>query len=329
MTEKSLSYNEHHFTVPSDSEGMRLDQFLKSEMPDYSRTYIKTFIDAGHLKLDNKILAECSYRVKANESFTFSLPEKNDQPEVLEPCSTIPLDIVFEDEHMMVINKQSGLTVHPGTDFNEKTLVNILLHHCGDNLPTLGEHFRKGIVHRLDKLTTGLMLTAKTDQAFEHLSRQIKERSLKREYQAITWEVPHPFSGTVETQVAHSEKSFRKMRVVEEGGKEAITHYRVKEIFGDNLAALVECRLQTGRTHQIRLHMAYLGYGLIGDPLYGRRNRKIMSKLPEETREFLRDFPRQCLHSYRICFTHPATEEEMEFEVPLPKDMQEVVAALR
>ena len=235
---------------------------------------------------------------------------------------------------MLVINKTVGMVVHPGAGNQNGTLVSALLYHCGDSLSGIGGVKRPGIVHRLDKDTSGLMVVAKNDRAHNGLAEQLVDRSLSRLYQALVWKEPTPIKGTINAPIGRDQKNRLKMSVRSHAvGREAITHYLREETFS-GIASLVTCKLQTGRTHQIRVHMQHLGHPLLGDPLYGlppQEQRSLMNRggYEEEDRDFVMAFPRQALHAAGIQFIHPVSGEEMEFESDLPQDLQELLDLLR
>ena len=305
----------HRLAVEEGDAGIRLDKFLALHLPEFSRSRLKALIEQGQVaREDGTSLRDPSGKVKPGEQVTMTVPP----PEPAEPIAqAIPLDILFEDDALLVINKPAGLTVHPAPGSPDHTLVNALLAHCGDSLSGIGGIARPGIVHRLDKDTSGLIAVAKTDAAHHALSAQLAERTMKRTYQAIVWGTPVPASGTIEGNIGRSPRDRKKMAVVPKGGKAAVTHYVLRETFG--LASHVECKLQTGRTHQIRVHMAHLGHALLGDPLYGKRTPK---QLPDELSDFIEKFNRQALHASMLQFRHPKTHEEQCFTSPLPEDMQ-------
>lgn len=318
---------EYKLSASASDKGTRLDKFIAQNIGDLSRSRIKNLIEEGHvLKLD-KTITDCSYRVKPEDIFTIKIPEA--VPTDMRAKEGIPLDIVYEDDQFLVINKQAGLTVHPGAGNYDDTMANALLAHCGDSLSGIGGVSRPGIVHRLDKDTSGLILAAKTDNAHNNLSKQIAERTMQRVYKAICWGVPKPHKATITNNIARSAKNRIKMAVVKSGGKQAITHYEVKEIYGNGAASLIECRLQTGRTHQIRVQMTEYGHPLIGDQLYGRRNNSIYKTLPPEIQEFIDNFKRQALHSFQIGVENPSTNAHMEFVRDVPEDMAELIRLLK
>ena len=239
----------------------------------------------------------------------------------------IPLDVLFEDAHLIVVNKPAGMAAHPGPGTPDGTLVNALLFHCGDSLSGIGGVLRPGIVHRLDKDTSGVMVAAKSDAAHRGLSELFSRHDIDREYRAVVRGAPKFMSGTVKTQIGRSHHDRKKMAVLRGGGREAITHYQLEEVYGDAkpLAALLTCRLETGRTHQIRVHMAHLGCPCLGDPVYGSGApaRDVQAILDELA------FDRQALHAAVLGFVHPVTGEKLRFKAALPGDMQALVDALR
>jgi 23S rRNA pseudouridine1911/1915/1917 synthase len=315
----------HTLTVSQGNSQFRLDKFLALAMPDMSRSRLQSLIKEGNVCVNGKSITDASYRVKQDESYTVTIP-----PAIPTEISakSIPLEIYYEDEHLLVINKAAGMTVHPGAGNPDDTMVNALLAHCGDNLSGVGGVQRPGIVHRLDKDTSGLLVVAKTDKAHQELSSQIAERSLKRVYLAIVWGTPIPSSGTIHANIGRSIRNRKKMAIMRTGGKTATTHYSTQEIFVNQIASLVECRLETGRTHQIRVHMTHKGHSLLGDQTYGN-NKKLPKSIDKETAHYLHHFPRQALHSHQIAFTHPITGEWLEFTSPLPEDMAELLNVLR
>jgi 23S rRNA pseudouridine1911/1915/1917 synthase len=277
-----------------------------------SRAGAQRLIKAGRVTRDGKAATDADRRVWAGETYEITLPP----PEPAAPkAQALPLTIVYGDDDLLVIDKPAGLVVHPAAGNRDGTLVNALLAHCGASLSGIGGVARPGIVHRLDKDTSGLMVVAKHDAAHRALSAQFADRSLSRVYQAVTRGVPHPAKGSIEGAIGRHPRDRKRMAVVARGGKPALTHYKVMERFGTE-AGLVECRLATGRTHQIRAHMAHIKHPLIGDPVYGARRGGIV-------------FPRQALHAAELTFLHPRTGRAMKFRSPLPEDMAGLLAALR
>ncbi|MCE3233263.1 MAG: rluD [Rickettsiaceae bacterium] len=317
----------HNLLVSDKEQGIRLDKFIATRLPDISRTRIKTLIESNSVRLSGNNITDCSYRVKSGEEIEITIPQAAESD--MRANDEIKLNIVYEDDEFLIIDKQAGLTVHPGAGNHDETMANALMAYCGDTLSGVGGVARPGIVHRLDKDTSGLILVAKTDRAHHSLSEQIAERTLTRMYLAVCWGVPKPHIGTIENYIGRNPKNRLKMMVTDnETGKVAITHYTVKKIYGGGVASLVECRLQTGRTHQIRVHMTELGHPLIGDPLYGKRNNTKMKLISEALRLFLKDFDRQALHSYLLGVEHPVTNDYIEMKSELPEDMKELVRLL-
>jgi len=292
----------------AEDAGLRLDAFLGLKLPDMSRSRGEKLIETGCVTLAGKVLRK-NHRVSQGECFEILLPEP--EPSELTP-QDIPLDILYEDGDLLVINKPKGLVVHPAPGHPDGTLVNALLWHCGDSLSGIGGVSRPGIVHRLDRDTSGLMLCAKNDLAHQALSAQLSDRSLHRVYEAVLRGTPRELSGTVDAPIGRHPTERKKMAVTP-SGRPAVTHYRVLESFPG--FSHVECELETGRTHQIRVHMARLGHPVAGDPLYGGAG--------------VLGLESQCLHARRIRFIHPSTGEAMEFASQLPEEFTRVLAALR
>lgn len=320
-----ILHNTYILSVSSEHVHSRLDKFLSLSLPDISRSRIQALVKEGNVTLNGKSITDSSYRVKQDESYHITIPPA--VPTTLS-ATEIALDIYYEDDDLLVINKAAGMTVHPGAGNPNDTMVNALLAHCGGNLSGVGGVQRPGIVHRLDKDTSGLLVVAKNDAAHQSLSGQIASRSLKRVYLAVVWGVMVPSSGSITTNIGRSIRNRKKMAVMRTGGKVATTHYTTKEIFYHQLASLVECRLETGRTHQIRVHMTHKGHSLIGDQSYGS-NRKLPGTVDKDAAYYVQHFPRQALHSHQIAFTHPVTGEWKAFTAPLPEDMEKLVEVLR
>lgn len=314
------------FIVPDDLASVRLDKALATLCPEMSRSRLKVLIESGDVFLDGAVCADASLKVAAGQEISLTIPP----PVAAQPqAERIPLDIVYEDAHLLVIDKPAGLVVHPGAGNWTGTLVNALLYHCGDTLSGIGGVARPGIVHRLDKDTSGLMVAAKTDAAHRGLAAQLEDRSLSRTYCALVWKAAPP-KGTVDKPIARHANSRLKMTVPARGGREARTHYRRMAVYRDAVS-LIECDLETGRTHQIRVHMSAIGHPLLGDPLYGMQEtgqRSLLKKAgyDESVVAAVLGFPRQALHAARIRFIHPVTGEEMAFARALPQDFAGLVA---
>jgi 23S rRNA pseudouridine1911/1915/1917 synthase len=316
-------------TADEAAAGARLDKFLAGAAGGLSRTRVQALIADGKVSLNGAPCADASRKMKSGDRVEIEIPPPQDDTPVAED---IPLDVVYEDEAMLVINKQAGLVVHPAAGHATGTLVNALLHHCRGSLSGIGGVRRPGIVHRLDKDTSGLMVVAKSDHAHQYLAAQLADRSLSRRYYAAVWRVPRLVSGKVEASVGRHPTHRLKMAANRRDARHAVTHYRVAEKFGDT-ASLLECDLETGRTHQIRVHMEFIGHPLIGDPLYGIQDsagRALLKKggYGEEAAEAVFGFPRQALHAFQISFIHPLSEEEMTFDAPLPPDLAELISIL-
>ena len=304
-----------HVTLEPEQAGWRLDRALAVAVPTLSRERLKALIRNGAL---TPLVRDPATKVKGGERFDLAVP---DPEPAHNEAQDIPLNIVFEDEHLLVIDKAAGLVVHPAAGNRDRTLVNALLHHCGASLSGIGGVARPGIVHRIDKDTSGLLVVAKTDVAHEGLARQFAAHSIERRYLAIVSGVPRTAAGTVDAPLARSSANRKKMAVVaRDRGKRAVSHWKRLEVLRE--AALVECRLETGRTHQVRVHMAAIGHPLLGDPFYGgsgKAHRKVLNEL---------GFHRQALHAATLGFIHPVTKHRISFESGMPPDMQELFTAL-
>ena len=309
QNQKQNIEQKYYYTVMEEQEGMRLDQFLAGELKEHSRSYIQKLIKEGRVTVgDKKEKPGC--RLKVEDSVVICVPPLKEL-EVLP--EKMDLDIIYEDEDVVVVNKARGMVVHPAAGNLNGTLVNALLYHC-KNLSGINGVIRPGIVHRLDKDTSGIMICAKNDAAHLSLSQQIQAKTAQRTYLAVVRGNIKTDSGVIETLIARDKNDRKKMAVVKEGGRYAVTEYEVLERFGKY--TIVRCRLRTGRTHQIRVHMEYLGYPLVGDPKYS----------PMKTPFSIQG---QALHSQTLEFTHPRTGERLSFEAPLPEDMHKIVTRLR
>lgn len=321
MTEKII--------IPPEQEKVRLDKVLAALYPEHSRSRLQQLIQEGAVQLNGTICTTPSSKVTGGTCIELTVPEvKEYEPEP----ENIPLDIIFEDEDMLVINKQAGLVVHPGAGNWDGTLVNALLYHCGDTLSGIGGVRRPGIVHRLDKDTSGLMVVAKRDKAHRKLSTQLATRSLSRIYLALTLKCPSPLKGRIDKPIGRHPLSRIKMSVDYRRGRNAVTHYIVKENYSDALG-LVECKLETGRTHQIRVHLTSMKHPLIGDQLYPPQKTEIEAAMRKagytpEVIEKTTSFPRQALHAHKIGFIHPVSGEKMQFQAPLPDDLKDLLTQI-
>jgi 23S rRNA pseudouridine1911/1915/1917 synthase len=315
--------------------GQRLDRFLSDRLPGLSRTRLQALIRQGRVTLGTGTIEDVKYPVKPGDRFSISVPP----PVSAKPqAQTIPLNVVYEDDAIIVIDKPAGLVVHPGAGNIDRTLVNALIAHCGASLSGIGGVARPGIVHRLDKDTSGLLVVAKTDQAHRALSEQFadhgREGELERGYLALVWGAPPRPHGTIDAPIGRHKTSRTKMAImpVARGGREAVTHYQVVATFGhgpEPIASLLECRLETGRTHQVRVHLTSIGTPLIGDPVYGQGFKSKLRKLSEPVRKKLAGFNRQALHAAALSFVHPVSGTLLEFNSPLPEDFAMIVEAFK
>ncbi|MGE0734806.1 MAG: RluA family pseudouridine synthase [Alphaproteobacteria bacterium] len=308
-------------TVAAADSGRRLDQVLAAALAPLSRSRLKNLILDGHVVSGGATIMDASQRVKPGQVIDVRIP-----PAVApEPKGQhIDLNIVYEDAHLVVIDKPAGMVVHPAAGNPDGTLVNALIAHCGGSLSGIGGVARPGIVHRIDKDTSGLLVVAKTDAAHQGLAAQFARHDLDRAYIALAWGVLRPASGTIEGAIGRSAANRKKMAVVHKGGKAARTDYRVLKRFGDALS-LVECRLSTGRTHQIRVHLASRGHPLVGDPVYGGTQKSKAKALPPSIANRVLDFKRQALHAFRLGFKHPISGKTLSFESDLPSDLRELI----
>ncbi|APG63716.1 pseudouridine synthase [Sphingorhabdus lutea] len=297
----------------------RLDKALSNALPNLSRERIKSLLKDHHISIDGKIITSASSNKYEGLKVQIAIPAPVSAVAI---AQNIPLNVVYEDEHLIIIDKAAGMVVHPAAGHHDGTLVNALLHHCAGQLSGIGGVERPGIVHRIDRYTSGLMVAAKTDIAHQGLSKLFAAHDINRQYLAIVAGHPHPSSGKIATQIGRSPHDRKKMAVAAQNhGKHAITHYHVDQYL--DKAALVRCTLETGRTHQVRVHMSHLGHGLIGDSTYGNRQKhhKILPKWSKSGR--------QALHATILGFKHPITEKYLQYESNLPEDMQELLIILQ
>lgn len=309
--------------------GARLDRFLADTCPELSRTRFRALIETGLVTRGDHAITDPAHKVKADEVYTFIEPAPIDAVPIPE---NIPLDIVYEDDDLLVINKHANMVVHPGAGHNSGTLVHALLYHCGQTLSGIGGVKRPGIVHRLDRGTSGLMLVAKHDQSHHALQAQLQDRSLGRIYDALVFKVPMPRARTIDAPIGRHPHMRLKMAIGGSGARPAQTQMRVQTIYGA-AAARIECKLATGRTHQIRVHMASIGHPLIGDPLYGPPATALRAALNKDgyaadTVDMILSFPRQALHAREIHFLHPRTGEARSFAAAPPDDFDNLINAL-
>lgn len=310
-------------TVENSDQGLRLDKFLAGKMKEFSRTRLSQLVENGYICVSGIVIKESSFKTKEGQVIEITIPSLTEAIPTPQP---IPLNILFEDEDVIVINKPAGMVVHPAPGNLTGTLVNALLSHCGESLSGINGVKRPGIVHRLDKNTSGLLVAAKNDQAHHHLAHQLASREMKRIYQALVWGNPFPPQGLIEGAIARDPRHRQRM-ALRSNGKFARTHYKVLTSFG-KLTSLVECRLETGRTHQIRVHLANKGHPLLGDSLYGKQPRTVPCSLKTflET-QWVKE--RQALHAKELSFIHPRTHEELYFSTDLPEDMGNLITTLQ
>ncbi|MEI6159454.1 MAG: RluA family pseudouridine synthase [Roseococcus sp.] len=322
----------HEITATEADHGQRVDRFLAERIGNLSRSRVKALIEEGHVTRDGEALAEPAQQVRRGSTYRVAPPP----PAPARPqAQAMDLDILYEDVHLIVLDKPAGLVVHPAPGNLDGTLVNGLLAHAGEELEGIGGEKRPGIVHRLDKDTSGIMVVAKTQQAHQVLSDAFVARDLDREYLALAWGVPSPAAGEIEAAIGRHTTDRKRMAVVEQrsrgvqrgemagasAGKHAITRYSTEQVFHDAVT-LIRCKLMTGRTHQIRVHMAHIGHPLVGDPVYLRRIPAVSKTLEPALREALLAFPRQALHATSLGFAHPITRKKLSFRSDPPEDFQ-------
>jgi len=317
--------------VPEDKAGARLDRLLADALPAFSRTRMKSLIAGGCVRWRSQDgasakapLLAADTHVRTGDVFDVALPET---APATPAAQAMELLVAYEDDDIIVIDKPAGLVVHPAPGNPDRTLVNALLAHCGDSLSGIGGVARPGIVHRLDKDTSGLMVVAKNDAAHRDLARQLAERSMERVYDAVVWGVPSPRKGEISGNIGRSPANRKKMAVLPEGGKVALTRYAVTRTFG-SMASLVECRLASGRTHQIRVHMTAIGHPVIGDPLYGAAPRRRAGLLQGPRNAAIPALNRQALNARLIGFIHPSRKIKILLISKLPNDINELIKKL-
>ncbi len=312
--------NTFEISVSEQSIGLRLDRFLSDQLPEVSRSQIQRWLLMGAIVSKSGCTPEADYKVQRQDVFIITPPPAVDA--IPQPQKHIAINIIYEDDDIIVINKPAGMVVHPAPGHHDNTLVNALLGHCGESLSGIGGVKRPGIVHRLDKDTSGLMVVAKNDIAHHGLSAQFaNNRTIHRTYIAYIWGTPNPIKGIIDAPIARHSKNRQLMAVRKiSTAKKAVTHYQLVNKWilhdGKNTVSKIECLLETGRTHQIRVHSQYMGHPIMGDPVYGRKN------IPKTLPDFVRDFPRQALHACKLSFVHPITQKSMNFEIQLPQDLK-------
>ena len=314
--------------VKEINKNMRVDVFINKKEKDLSRTRIKKLILDHKLKLNNKILIDPSKKISTNDILELIISEPKKAS--LKPYK-YKLDIIFEDEDLIVLNKPSGIVIHPGAGNFDNTIVNALIYYNKNSLSNIGDKYRPGIVHRIDKNTSGLVVVAKNNQAHEHLSNQFSKHTITRIYQLMIWGKLRPSKGRIETLITRSSKNRQMMEVSRTKGKRAITNYKTIEIFENNnipTLSLIDCKLETGRTHQIRVHMSHLGHSIVGDDKYKKKFKKIKNIDPQLEEKII-NLNRQFLHAKTIGFIHPKKNKEMIFHSILPQELEIILKILR
>ena len=317
-----------NLSVKTEDNNQRVDAFIKNKEQSLSRTRIKNLILKKNLKLNNQILISPSKKVSKGDLLSLEIPE----PKLasLKPYK-FKLDIIYEDKDIIIINKPAGIVIHPGAGNYDNTIVNALMNYCGRNLSNIGDELRPGIVHRIDKDTSGLIVIAKNNFSHENLSIQFNKHSIKRVYQLLIWGKLRPQKGTIKTLIKRSTKNRQLMEVGSTKGKVAITNYKTLEVFENNKTptlSLVECKLETGRTHQIRVHMSYKGNNILGDKKYKKKFKKFKN-IDSKLEDLLLKLGRQFLHAKTLGFTHPLSGEKVEFSSFLPQELENILKMLR
>ena len=322
-----MSNNLTKFSINEENAGTRLDIILTKLIPDLTRSNLKKIIELKQVKINNYIEKSPSKKLKINEKIEINIKPPKDIK--ILPYN-IKLDIVYEDKDILIINKPAGMVVHPGAGNYKETLVNALTYKYKDNLSDINGITRPGIVHRIDKETSGLLVVAKNNRAHSSLGKQFSDHTIQRTYQALTWGVLRPLNGRIETLIGRSRKNRQLMSVTEITGKKSVTNYKTLEVFNIKdipRISFLECKLETGRTHQIRVHMAYKGNSLLGDRQYGKKNLKF-KKINEEFENKLKILSRQALHAKSLGLIHPTSKKLIRFESKLPKDFKKILDLL-
>ncbi len=315
MSEESL-----YLKVEENDSPVRIDKYLQSKLPQYSRAYLQKLIDKGYVTINGQKKKRSSL-LKGNDVIAVIIPPPEKM--MLQP-ENIPLDVLYEDDYLLVLNKPAGLVVHPAAGHYDSTLVNALLYHC-ENLSSIGGVLRPGIVHRLDKGTSGLMVIAKEDQTHRSLAEQFKNREVSKSYLALVWGLPKEKNGEIRVPIGRDHKDRKKISSISRRTKEAITFYKVREFLSE--ISLVEAQPKTGRTHQIRVHLAYIHHPVVGDKIYGKGHGKDLKD--EKLKDYIKRLKRPALHSLKLGFIHPKNNEYMEFRHSLPQDMQDIINYLK
>lgn len=318
--------NKISYTKPvSDADsGMRIDKFIAQNLPEFSRVQIQRLIDEGFVFSGDEMITDKSAKTRLGDIYQVTLPEPTPAVPVAE---NISLEILYEDSDLIVVNKAAGMTVHPAAGICKGTLVNALLYHCRDSLSGIGGIARPGIVHRIDRNTSGILVAAKNDMTHRGLAEQFFVHSIERTYYAVVYGIPTPLEGKIEGNIARSPFDRKKMALVRSGGKTAVTHYQTVENYRQAVS-LIKCCLETGRTHQIRVHLSSIGCHLVGDEVYVKAKKSNLA-LPEPLKTYVNTFPRQALHAASLGFIHPRTKQYMSFQADFPNDMKELISRLR
>ena len=314
--------------VRPEENSLRVDIFINKRENSLSRTRIKNLILKEKLKLNNKIIISPSKKISSGDKIDLEIPKPKEAS--LKPYD-FKLDIIYEDKDLLVINKPAGIIMHPGAGNYNNTIVNALMNYCGNNLSTIGDEYRPGIIHRIDKDTSGLVVIAKNNLTHENLSIQFNKHTITRVYQLLVWGKLRPQKGTIKSYITRSNKNRQLMEVSFTKGKSAITNYKTLEIFQNNkipTLSLIECKLETGRTHQIRIHMSHKGNSIVGDKSYQKKNKQF-KKIDPKRNFMIKNINRQFLHAKSLGFIHPSSNKEVYFEIPLPKDLLKLVKKLR
>lgn len=310
--------------VEASQASLRIDKYIAGEIRDFSRAQVQRLIEEGFVFADDEVILDKNHKTRIGDVYQVNLPEPK---EAAPQAENIPLDILYEDSDLIVVNKPAGMTVHPAAGVYTGTLVNALLYHCRDSLSGIGGVARPGIVHRIDRNTSGILVAAKNDIAHRGLAEQFFYHTIERTYYAVVYGIPSPEQGTITGNIARSPYDRKKMAIVQNGGKTATTHYKTIETY-KKAAALVQCNLETGQTHQIRVHMSSIGCNLVGDDVYTKAKKSTIN-LPEPLKSFVNTFPRQALHAYSLGFEHPINHQRLSFTADFPEDMQNLIENLR
>lgn len=310
--------------VTEDTLKLRIDKFITDNLPDFSRAQVQRLIEEGYVFADEDVITNKNFKTRLGDVYQITLPPPVEAAPI---AQDIPLDILYEDDDLIVVNKPSGMTVHPAAGAYKDTLVNALLFHCQESLSGIGGVARPGIVHRIDRNTSGILVVAKNDVTHRNLAEQFFEHSIERTYYAVVYGVPPKKNGVIEGNIGRSNYDRKKMAIVQSGGKSAVTHYEVIENY-KNAASLIKCNLETGRTHQIRVHLSSIGCNLIGDEVYTKA-KKTGVLFPEPLKSYINTFPRQALHAYSLGFIHPKTKKHLNFQADFPYDMKELIEKLQ